>query len=105
MLEIRVDDYDTLGANDFMGKVEIPLASLTDKLRHKEWHVLLDQDGSHDQERGSVQLVLWWKHLEPARRTASMTPTPAHFPHISDAQRPNPPTSISVWKFEQWSRQ
>ena len=51
-----------------MGKVDIPLAGLTDKLRHKEWHVLLDQDGSHDQERGSVQLVLWWKHsVEIAR--------------------------------------
>ena len=28
MLEIRVDDYDTLGANDFMGKIREPQLQL-----------------------------------------------------------------------------
>lgn len=57
VLEVVVDDYDTVGANDFMGRVEIPLANLTDKLRHKVSGVTLAQGLGNLDKMGVWRLV------------------------------------------------
>ena len=76
-LEIVVDDYDALGANDFMGQVHVPLGPLNDKLRHRSWHSLVDDQNTPDVERGQIQVVgMWWKYSP--RIHAQHTRTHAH---------------------------
>ena len=49
MLEVRIFDYDVVGADDFMGLVKIPLRELSDKLFHKGWYPLTNEEGEVDQ--------------------------------------------------------
>ena len=48
VLEVNVFDYDVVGADDFMGRVKIPLEPLGDKLWHKEWYPLTNDKGEID---------------------------------------------------------
>ena len=61
---VKVFDFDLLGASDFMGKLEIPLAHFEDKRRSRKWYTLTDEDGAIDpvKPRGAVELRVWWKH-------------------------------------------
>ena len=43
-------DYDLLGANDFMGRAEVPLRPASDKRRHTAWHPLHGDSGEGAEE-------------------------------------------------------
>ncbi len=64
-LDVVVDDYDLVGANDFMGRVRIPLAPLAKGAPHRAWYVLGDEKTGRPDgvtQRGQIELVLRWKH-------------------------------------------
>ncbi|KAJ1445442.1 C2 domain-containing protein, partial [Pelagophyceae sp. CCMP2097] len=50
MLEIIVEDHDSLSANDFMGTVRIPIRDLVDGARRRSWHALEDRQGTRPAE-------------------------------------------------------
>jgi Ca2+-dependent lipid-binding protein/Ran GTPase-activating protein (RanGAP) involved in mRNA processing and transport len=64
-VEVLVQDYDVAGADDFMGKVNIPLASMAAGNAHRAWYTFGDEKtGRPDgvSMRGQVEIVLRWKH-------------------------------------------
>merc|ERR1712118_310358 len=68
VLDVRVYDYDVVGADDFMGLVRIPLDKLGDKLFHKRWYPLTNKKGEIDQvkgkSRGEIEIGIWWMYSE-----------------------------------------
>ena len=60
-LEVTVEDYD-LTANDFMGRVIIPLSTYADKKPVKQWFKLKDKRGNVSSENlGDLELNILWR--------------------------------------------
>ena len=88
-LELVVDDWDQFSGNDFMGRLELPLAGYADKRRVRRWFKLQPQIGAKDsklwgdeasKDRGEVELVLA-AAIAPGRDVAegsSSPPPPRH---------------------------
>lgn len=71
-LEVLVEDYDLVSANDFMGSVVVAARDLADRRCHRAWHRLLRKDGALGV--GAVELCLRRRH-DPALSL----PTPEAF--------------------------
>ena len=68
-LEVLVEDWDRLSGNDFMGRLDPPLAldELRDKARVRRWFALAPAAGEtrqteREKARGEVELVLRWRY-------------------------------------------
>jgi len=66
-VDITVDDHDTLGSNDFMGLVRVPLSKLESRQAIRRWYPLMDKDDMDDDNlgkraRGEVEVQLRWTH-------------------------------------------
>ena len=60
-LTVTCWDWDRVGANDFVGKVEIPLSELADKTLRRAVYPLVGRRGSTAKKLGTVELVLAWR--------------------------------------------
>lgn len=58
VISIQVFDYDFFGQNDFLGQVEIPVASITIEAVHDGWFSLEPRDGFSDVVSGQIHLVI-----------------------------------------------
>lgn len=66
-VDITVEDHDTLGSNDFMGLVRVPLSKLDGRQAIRRWYPLLGLDNMDDgnlgkRVRGEVEVQLRWVH-------------------------------------------
>ena len=57
-LELVVEDHDSFGSNDFMGKCAVDLRGLERGPILRSWHALDDEKDAPDAERGSLDVVL-----------------------------------------------
>lgn len=60
-LDVVVDDWDELTANDFMGQLSIPVVDIHDSLPRRQWYPL---QGRSNQKRnlGEIELAIQWRY-------------------------------------------
>mmetsp|Transcript_25896 Transcript_25896/g.33701 ORF Transcript_25896/g.33701 Transcript_25896/m.33701 type:complete len:200 (-) Transcript_25896:27-626(-) len=77
-LELKVEDWDRVGGNDFLGRVYVSLADLNPQGRvDKRIHVLLDKEGKHDMERGHIEVAMRWTY-DPLWQEINKIRSPEH---------------------------
>ena len=70
-IEIVMEDVDML-ANDFMGKLTLPMEPFQDKKPSRKWHRLKNSKGVSDAEkRGDLELLIHWKFNPSISRKSS----------------------------------
>lgn len=60
-IKIEVIDQGTITGDYIIGSVEIPLARVNDQIKHEEFFHLF-KDGDFSREKGSIQLVIRYRH-------------------------------------------
>ena len=80
-VQVRVDDWDMLSSNDFIGKAVIALHKYTDKKAKRSWHPLLDAKGVRPSEPlGEVEVEIRWLY----------SPDHDHFAEDANFERKRP---------------
>jgi len=69
ILEATLWDFDAISGNDFMGKVNIPLAKLRHRSTTRRWYGLSDASGRRSGPRGDLDLQLRWVHNPGASKS------------------------------------
>lgn len=77
-VELKVEDWDLMGGNDFLGRIYIPVSDLSRNGQvTRRTFKLLDKDGIEDIERGEIEVAMRWTH-DDLWRDIKQTMSPAH---------------------------
>jgi len=82
VLTCVMDDYDMASGNDFMGKFEIKLTELNDRVEHRQWYPLCGEDGVEGANIGHVLLATRLNHAKKWGRPDTPEPEPVYVPPV-----------------------
>ena len=93
-LECSVFDKDLVGADDFMGKMKVPMDKFLDRRGRRRWYTLSGADGKRDKDRGRLEIYTIWRYTSTLKLEVPTELFVDGYPFIDERF---PPTCLQVF--------